>query len=477
MKKHASQVRVRFAPSPTGELHLGSARTALYNFLFAKKNQGVFIIRIEDTDQKRYVPGSMERFFKDLAWLGLKPDEGPYIQSERRDRHLEVAQELIERGAAYYDFSEGLGAGEKHADLEYRQGRGVYRGQDRDLPLQEAKEKAQNALFAIRLKIPQSGACMLKDQVRGKITFDYSTVDDTVLLKRDGLATYHLAAMTDDHDLKITHVFRSEEWLSSTPKHLFIYEAMGWSLPEFAHLPLILAPDGKKLSKRLHGASVWVATYRERGYLPEALINYLALLGWNPGGNQEIFTLEELINSFSLERIHLAGAKFDQEKLDAFQTHYVRTYPIEKLADQLKTFLPQTIDSAFLSRLITISQNRMGPLADFPSFIASFLTLSEYPPELLVFRKSTRENTRTGLQAASDALEKTAPATWQAEPKLASLLDQVVSQTQLANGDVFWPVRVALTGAERSPAPAECLWALGRAKSLNRLRNALKKIC
>ena len=470
-------VRVRFAPSPTGELHLGGARTALYDFLFAKQQGGTMVLRVEDTDQKRYVGGSMERFFEDLQWLGIDVDEGPehggphapYIQSQRSARHQEIAAQLIQHDAAYYEFGTDT-AGGGHADDDYRAGRTVYRGADRALSADEAaKRVAAGESYVVRLKVPVSGMVTVHDLIRGDVSFDLATVDDAVLVKSDGMATYHLAAMVDDHDMAITHDLRSEEWLPSTPKHLLIYQAMQWEVPQFVHLPLLLAQDGKKLSKRIHGAAVWIRTYREEGYVPEAVINYLALLGWNPGGNEELFTVSQLIEQFSLERVHKGGAKIDPVKLDAFQRHYIQQLSVEELTSKLGPFMPDTVDIDLLSRLVTVSQTRLGKLSEFSGLIGSFLELPDYDGSMLVFKKSTPEATKHGLEAAVRKLSALDDSSWHDESVLAELLDVSVTEAGLANGDVFWPVRVGLSGQERSPSPAECLWVLGKEESVRRL--------
>lgn len=461
-----SPIRVRFAPSPTGELHLGSARTALYNYLFARKYGGEVLLRIEDTDQKRFVPGAMDRILKDLAWLGIAFDGAPSIQSDRYDRHREVAGELVARGAAYYEASVDHGHGQKRSDDEYRAGRRAYRGDNRN------QVTPPDGSFVVRLKIPE-GKMKFVDAVRGEIDVELSTIDDQVLLKSDGTPTYHLAAMVDDHDSGITHVLRSEEWLPSTPKHLVLMRAMGWDPPVFAHLPQLLAPDGKKLSKRIHGESVWMSTYRNQGYLPEALVNYLALLGWNPGGDRELMPMRELIDAFSIDRVHRAGAKFDQAKLDSFQMHYVQSLSIDELVYQLKPFAG-TVRAELLPKLATVVQGRLGKLADFQAMTAQFRELTSYQPTLLTFKKSTLATTKLGLRAAVEYLGRAGEETWKSEETLAQLLERVVEASGLTNGDVFWPVRVALTGQERSPSPAECLWVLGKDESLRRLNLALR---
>jgi len=332
----------------------------------------------------------------------------------------------------------------------------------------------------VRLKVPQSGTVRLHDAVRGQVTFDFSTIDDSVLLKSDGMATYHLAAMVDDHDMKITHIFRTEEWLPSSPKHLLIFQAMEWSAPIIAHLPLLLTLDGKKLSKRIHGEAVWLRTYRDAGYLPEVMINYLVLLGWNPGGDREYFTKDELVEAFSLDRVHKAGAKFDQAKLDAFQQHYVKQLSVAALVAKLSAFLVAkelpVLSEPMLTRIATVIQPRLGKFANFPDLTNWAVTLGDYSPDRLVFRKSTPVATQQGVAAAIESLTAAAPEIWESVNGLSGCLAQVVVDQGLTNGDVFWPVRVGLTGLEQSPSPAECLWVLGRDESLRRLAAAFDRL-
>lgn len=472
----APNIRLRFAPSPTGELHLGSARTALYNFLFARQCGGELILRVEDTDQERFVPGSLDRFLADFAWLGITFDRGPVIQSESASRHRTVAHQLVTRGAAYYDFSSQARLGER-SETEYRTARGPYRSPDRSVDPAAAEQRVEaGEPYVIRLKMPDHGTVRVDDIVRGRVEFDYATIDDSVLLKSDGMGTYHLAAVVDDHDMGITHVLRSEEWLPSTPKHLFLIQAMGWEPPAFAHLSFILAPDGKKLSKRRHGEAVWIGTYRKRGYLPAALVNYLALLGWNPGGDRERMTMAELIGAFSLERLHKAGAIFDQAKLDAFQQQSVRSLSEEELTYQVAVYLdeqslPKPAEPVF-GRLIHVFHDRLGRFDEFLALVSWVQNMADYPFEQLIFRRSSVAVTRQGLAAALTALELADLSAWSSVESLNNVLAAVVRDHPLTNGDVFWPVRVALTGLEQSPAPAECLWVLGRSESLARLGRA-----
>jgi glutamyl-tRNA synthetase len=469
-------VRVRFAPSPTGELHLGSARTALYNSLFARHTGGELILRIEDTDRARSVPGSSDRFLTDFAWLGITFDRGPIIQSKSAPRHREVARELVARHAAYYDFSSQAGVGER-AEAEYRAGRSAYRSPDRSLdPIEAQRRFDAGEPAVIRLKVPDRGTVAIDDLVRGRVEFDVTTIDDAVLIKSDGFGTYHLAATVDDHDMGITHVLRSEEWLSSTPKHLLIYRAMGWPPPQFAHVSLILASDGTKLSKRRHGATVWVKTYRDRGYLPEALVNSLALIGWNPGDDREFFTLDELVAEFSIERLNRAGGKFDEAKLDAFQQRAVRSLSDRDLTAQVVTYLAErqlpVPAESMLGRLIHVLHDRLSRFDEFAALAAWASGPVEYPAERLIFKKSSSAVTQHGLTAALAALSAIDPTAWESVERLTQSLATVVASESLVNGDVFWPVRVALTGLDQSPSPAECLWVLGRSASLERLARA-----
>ena len=315
-------VRTRFAPSPTGLLHVGGLRAALFNFLFARKNKGIFILRIEDTDRARSVPGAVENLISTLKWAGISYDEGPdaggkngpYIQSQRLNLYKKYAQQLLKLGAAYRCFCSPQRLEEMRREQEAHKLAPRY---DRKcLSLSASAADSLGAPFVIRQKIPGSGEVEWKDMVRGSISFECAAIDDQVILKSDGYPTYHLANVVDDHEMKITHVIRGEEWLSSTPKHILLYRAFGWDIPQFAHLPLLLNKDRSKLSKRQ--GDVAVEEYIKKGYLAEAIVNFIALLGWHPGGQetQEIFSLTELIEKFSLEKVHKAGAVFDLEKLD-----------------------------------------------------------------------------------------------------------------------------------------------------------------
>lgn len=480
-------VRVRFAPSPTGELHIGSARTALYNYWLAKQTGGALVLRIEDTDQTRYVPGSMDRFLADLKWLGLSWNEGPdvggeygpYIQSERTELYRAAANRLIEQGQAYKCYCTPDRLREMR---EAQMAAGQPSRYDRHcFGLSEVEQKQNEGRpFTIRMKVPE-GITEFADLIRGKVTIKNNEIDDQVLLKSDGFPTYHLAMVVDDHAMKITHVLRSEEWLPSTPKHILLYQMFGWEQPYFAHLPLVLNTQKKKMSKRKDGAAVWVATYRDQGYLSEALVNYLALVGWNPGTEQEFFTPDELIQKFSLDRVHRAGAVFDLEKLRFFNAHYLRLLSDAAILRKFKdgnfwADYGTDLSDDELLRWVQISRERLVLLIEFSAMVHTLIKPDDYSKGMLIFKKSDSAKTHLGLTVAFEELSKTPAKTWTSKEDLQAVLSRVVEGRGLTNGDVFWPVRVALSGLEQSPGPHELLWALGRAECLRRLESALKKL-
>src|SRR5512136_480664 len=393
--EYAMSVRVRFAPSPTGFLHVGGLRTALFNWLFARKHNGVFILRIEDTDQRRFTPGGVKAIMESLWWLGLQWDEGPnraelrqmqtnedfegapdiggpygpYVQSLKVKRHQEAAEELIAKGAAYRCDCTADRLAQVREEQKARKEQTRY---DRHCRFKRSGEVDPNKPHVIRLAVPLEGKTTVRDLIRGDITVDYSQLDDFVILKSDGFPTYHLAAMVDDHDMQITHVLRGDEWLPSLPRHYLIYQAFGWEPPAFAHLPIILNPSGKgKMSKRKAASadSVFVTEFRDEGYLPEALRNFLALVGWAPGsGNeQEIFTLSELIQLFSLDHVNPAPAAFSYDKLDWMNGMYIRALPTDELAQRVYPFLLKAgveVDSERLLRITPDIQERLVTLSD-----------------------------------------------------------------------------------------------------------------
>jgi glutamyl-tRNA synthetase len=470
-----SKIRTRFAPSPTGELHIGGARTALFAFLFARHNKGDFLIRIEDTDRERYVDGSVERIIESLKWLGIESDEPLLHQSKRLEKYKTAADELVRSGSAYFCFC----TKERLDELRTRQtAQGLpprYDGKCRDIAPNEARKRIEaGEEHVVRLKVPRDGKSTFNDLVRGEVTFLYREIDDAILLKSDGYPTYHLANVVDDHEMKISHVLRAEEWLSSTPKHLLLYEYFKWDKPEFAHLPMILGQDKSKLSKR-HGATS-IKDYRKAGYLPEALINFMALLGWNPGDDREIFSLKQLIDKFDLERVGKSPAIFDGEKLDFFNGHYLREKSDQEIVKMILELKPEYKKIKNLSRFVQLEKTRIKKLADFDDLTKVFASQPEYESSLLIFVRSDIKKTKKGLAVAIKALEKLDNDGWRSIHDLNDVLTGVVKKAKLGNGDVFWPVRAALSGLDRSPSPAELLWALGKEESLERLKAGLEKL-
>ncbi|PIT87772.1 MAG: glutamate--tRNA ligase, partial [Candidatus Magasanikbacteria bacterium CG10_big_fil_rev_8_21_14_0_10_40_10] len=349
-----SQFKTRFAPSPTGWLHIGSLRTALFAYLFAKKNNGIFLLRIEDTDRERYMEGGVENILHSLDWAKIKPDEGvaldangqtnqigdngPYIQSQRLEIYHKYIQELIDHDKAYYCFCSKERLDQLRADQQANNQPTGYDGQCRNLSLADARVRVQaGEKYVVRMKMPQDGTTKFNDLIRGQVEFQNNLIDDQVLLKADGYPTYHLAVVVDDHLMKITHIIRGEEWLSSTPKHILLYQMFGWTPPEFAHLSLLINEKKQKLSKR-HG-DVSVHDYIDKGYLPEALINFVAFLGWNPGDEREMFSLEELTKEFDFNKVSKSAAVFNMAKLDWYNGQYIRNLNIDELTRRCLPFL------------------------------------------------------------------------------------------------------------------------------------------
>ncbi|MCH7514140.1 MAG: glutamate--tRNA ligase [Bacteroidetes bacterium] len=505
MNKH---VRVRFAPSPTGPLHIGGLRTALYNFLFAKKHNGTFVLRIEDTDRSRYVPGAEEYIINSLEWCGLIPDEspgrggdfGPYRQSERKERYAGFARELVENGHAYYAFDtpEELEEARKrlHNDKGIPFQYNVFTRPQMKNSLTMSDEEtttllASQAPFVVRLKVPENEKVELHDLIRGIVTVRTEEIDDKILMKSDGMPTYHMANVVDDHLMQITHVIRGEEWLPSTPLHVLIYRYLGWenTMPEFAHLPLLLKPEGKgKLSKRdglKHGYPVFplewddpqsgetLTGFKESGYLPDAFINFLALLGWNPGTEQEIFSLEELSQAFSIDRIGKGGAKFDINKAKWFNQQYLKIKSTHELAGYLNASLTR--------EGVEFPGDKAGQVADimrdritFPDDIwlkgQFFLKQPAEYNEKVVREKWTREN----VQVLSDYAGALTKLETVSEEKAKGTLEVVLELNKVAIGKVMQALRVALTGEGGGPDLMRIISILGPSECSNRLRTAIE---
>jgi glutamyl-tRNA synthetase len=457
----ASRIRVRIAPSPTGFAHLGTASTALYNVLFARQHDGAFALRIDDTDVERNRPEYEQVIYTSLRWLQLDWDEGPdkggpyapYRQSERVDLYREHAAKLLAEGKAYrcYCTPEELDAERKQAQAEKR----PYKYSRRCL-VDPPKDRTE---FTVRFKVP-GGEIKFQDMIRGEMTFDAGLIGDFIIMKRDGFPTYQFASPVDDAAMKISHVIRGEEHLSNTPYQLMLIDALGYERPAaYAHMPLILSKDGTKLSKRKHPEAN-LALYREQGYLPEALINYLALLGWNPGTSQEIFTFEELLRVFSFDRVQHAGARFDWDKLNWINGEYIRRLDDDELTSRLQPFLP-SLDQATIRRAVPALKTRMSKLADATAML-EYLWTDPPPPEL---DPDAVERVRAAMVALKDV-------PWEPEPIHEALM-AVVEKSGLGPNKTFMPTRLAVTGKKISPPIDYTLALLPKAVAMSRLQRAV----
>lgn len=477
------QVRVRFAPSPTGYLHVGGLRTALYNYLFARRNGGVFILRIEDTDRSRYVEGAVENLIRTLRWAGLEFDEGPgqggdrgpYVQSERLSLYMEHAEQLVRSGKAYYAFDtpeelEEMRKAQDRSPIPVR----TYR---RALELEPDEVQARlraGAPAVIRMKIPEASTIVVDDVIRGRVEFAGDQLDDQILLKSDGYPTYHLANVVDDRTMGVTHVIRGEEWLSSTPKHVLLYEFFGWQPPVFAHLPLLLNPDRSKLSKRQ--GDVAVEDYRHKGYLPEALLNFVAFLGWNPGDDREYFSLEELVREFTLERVGKSGAVFSIEKLNAVNKYYLRTCDTAGLVDRVSERVAAhglTVpDRRMLEQVVALLRERCTTLEEFVTGGEYFFADPEvYDPEAR--KKNWKPESGALLENVAAGL-KTLPAF------TAAAIEAVVRGTAekrgVGTGKVIHPLRLALSGKATGPGLFELAEVLGKEVCVRRIGRAIQTL-
>jgi glutamyl-tRNA synthetase len=474
-----SSVRVRFAPSPTGWVHPGTVRTALFNYLFARRHQGTFILRIEDTDQKREVEGSVAVIMDALRWLGLAWDEGPdvggpvgpYVQSERLPSYTVVAEEAIARGQAYRCFCTPERLEAMRREQQARREPPRYDRTCRDLAADDVRARLAAGLAStVRQRIPDGERITITDLIHGTLHWDSSTLDDHVLLKSDGWPTYHLGQFADDHAMRISHIVRGDEWLPSLPKHWLLWRGMGVLLPPTAHTPAVLGRDGKKLSKRQGAASV--LEYRDQGYLPEAVVNFLAFLGWSPGTEEELFTLTELSERFSFERVSASPAVLNPERLDWLNGQHLRRLPNAELAACLEPFLPGVM-SAQVVPLLPLVRERMQRLTDAGPLLAYFFEEPEYPSELLVPDGHSPERAAGVLRAARERLQ----ALDALEPEACNqALRQVAAEAGWKAGDVFMLLRIAITGRKVSPPLLESFPLLGRERVLARLTRAQEKL-
>lgn len=499
-----STVRVRFAPSPTGPLHMGGVRTALYNYLFAKKNNGTFLIRIEDTDQTRFVPGAQDYIMDALKWCGIMPTEGPgiggeygpYIQSERKAMYEPYAKQLVENEKAYYAFdsAEDLDKMRDQAkqmgmpNWQYNSVTRMSMKNSLTLSSDEVEQKLANGEpFVIRMKMPRNEDVRFEDEIRGWVVVNTNNLDDKVLFKSDGMPTYHLANIVDDHLMKISHVIRGEEWLPSAPLHILLYQAFGWDVPRFAHLPLLLKPDGNgKLSKRdgdRLGFPVfptnWKTSegeifpgYREQGYFPEAFINMLAFLGWNPGTQQEIFSLDELANAFTLDRVSKAGAKFDPDKTKWFQQQYLRNTSNEDLAVLLQKELSEEHPKERLASICGLMKERATFVKDILSE-GDFLFSQPSEFDETTIRKKWKENSVELMEEWLEILSKVEPFD---HDTIDEAFKSFVSSKELGIGAVLPLFRLLITGKGMGPSMFEISSFLGKEEVLKRMNEGLKTI-
>ena len=471
-------LKVRFAPSPTGYLHIGGLRTALYNYLFAKNNKANLLLRIEDTDQTRYVEKADEAIIKTLKTFDINFDEGPFYQSKRLNIYRKYVEQLITENKAYYCFCTKERLDKMRKAQQTKKMIPKYDRHCLNLSKKEIDEKLKNKeSYVIRLRLPDNLDIIFKDEVYGEIKINTDDMDDQVLLKSDGYPTYHLAVIVDDHEMGITHIIRGEEWLPSTPKHILLYQMFNWEIPTFIHLPLLLNPDKSKLSKRQ--GDVAAEDFLKKGYLPEAILNYIAFLGWNPKTTKEIYSIEELIKDFDLTKINKAGAIFNVEKLNWFNAEYVRNIIKEngkryqKLLEEIKKYFPSNLDHNKLENIFIVLSSRLNYLSELEESSKFIFKLPNYNPQMLIFKKSDQEKTIKGLKLIYRELEKNKE--WKLK-ELDELLKQIVNDSELDPGDIFWPLRVALSGLDKSPSPAEILWILEKNKSLNRINKALVKL-
>lgn len=480
-----AEVRTRFAPSPTGYMHIGNLRTALYAYLIARKNNGKFILRIEDTDQERYVEGAVDVIYNTLKLVGLQYDEGPdiggaygpYIQSQRKNIYAEYAKKLIDLGGAYYCFCskerlEALREECKKKGIPFK-----YDGHCRNISKEEAEERIKKGeQYVIRQKIPMTGRTGFHDEVYGDITVSNDTLDDNILIKSDGMPTYNFAHVIDDHLMGITHVVRGSEYLSSTPKYVLLYKAFGWDVPVYIHLPLIVRPDGKKLSKREGDASF--EDFYEKGYLKEAIINYIALLGWSPGTDEEIFSLKELEQRFSIEGLNKSPAVFDINKLRWMNGEYIRRMSLEQFNEAAmpyykKVIKRQNIDFMKLSSLL---HTRTEVLSEIPENIDFIEELPDYDVNMYVHKKM-RTDLKNSLEHLKKAYEVLQDVQEWDDEHIHDALFKLIQELGVKNGQVLWPIRTAVSGKQFTPGGAiELSSLLGKEETLRRIKIGIDKL-
>lgn len=470
-----SIVRTRIAPSPTGEYHIGHLRTCLYDYALARKNDGQFVIRIEDTDQKRLVSGAQDRILKDIKDYGMTWDEGPdiggpygpYVQTQRLDIYQKYIKELLDKGLAYYCFCTEERLTKMREIQKAAHQIPKYDRHCLNLSPSEVEEKIKQGLpYVIRLKVPDNQIVTFTDAIRGPIKINTKDIDDQVLVKSDGIPTYHFAVVVDDHLMKISHIFRGEEWITSTPKQILLYQAFSWEVPVFAHLTVLMDPSGHgKMSKRK--GSVSARSFLDDGYLPEALLNFLMLLGWNPGTDKELFTLDEFVKEFSLEHLHKKSPIFDRKKLDYFNGIYIRQKSDEELFPYFQKFLPQASDEQ-IKILIPVLKERLVKFADLPTAVKFLFEDVDYDKELLLKKGTNPELAIEMLTKVKELLSDFSD--------LVSRIQNLVSTNSWNVGEFFMVFRVAICGTAFTPPVVDCLPALGQEGTLRKIDLALQKL-
>jgi glutamyl-tRNA synthetase len=479
-----NEIRVRFAPSPTGYLHVGGLRTALYNYLFARNTGGKFILRIEDTDRNRYVEGAVENLISTLKWAGLDFDEGPgkegrygpYIQSERLDIYKQSVTRLIEKKKAYYCFCSSERLSRLREEQQKNNQQTMYDKHCLTLSAEDIKNNLDSGIpYVIRMNVGTGEIVTVNDLIRGTVEFNSSTIDDQVLLKSDGYPTYHLANVIDDHMMDISHVIRGEEWLPSTPKHVLLYKAFDWEIPAFAHLPLLLNPDKTKLSKRQ--GDVAVEDYRNKGYLNDALVNFVLLLGWNPGDEREFFYLDEMVKSFSLDQVNKSGAVFNIEKLNWLNAEHLRKKNNEEILPFLKNELIKigltgTFEDSYLVKVIEVMRERVAFVKEIPEKGSYFFRdPSEYEEEPV--KKRWNAEARQNLEKLRNSF---ADLTEESKESFQDKLKKTAEDNGTSAGKFIHPLRLAISGVGGGPGVYDIAAIIGKEKTLQRIDTALRKL-
>lgn len=482
--------RTRLAPSPTGYMHIGTLRTALFDYFLAKQTGGQFLLRIEDTDQTRFVEGALENLLETFKRVGIEPDEGPvlqddgsiiekgeygpYTQSDRLEMYQKYVDQLIAQGDAYYCFCSKERLDEMREQQRATKQTPKYDRHCCALSEDEVKAKLEaGASYVVRMKVPE-GETVFDDVVRGMVKFQNSEVDDQVILKSDGFPTYHLAVVVDDALMKITHVIRGEEWLSSTPKHIMLYKMLGFEQPAFAHVPLLLNPDKSKLSKRQ--GDVAVEDYLNKGYLPEALLNFIGTLGFNPTGDREIYSFQELIDLFDLSKVKKSGAVMNLEKLDWMNNHYIGLLSREELVERARPFVGVDLNDGMMQRALMVERARINRLDELQARLEPYVLELAYDPAILVWKKADAADAKAQLEGVLSYVENLDASVFDEQSSIEAQIRDYIEKNQLENGNVLWPLRVALSGSEKSASPFELLWIFGKEQGIERIKKGIASL-